>query len=254
MAIRVLAFMAHPDDVEFTCAGTLARLQQEAGCELVIATATSGDCGTLDHRPDDIARIRNAEARAAAGLLNAEYYSGRSLDLLVMYDEPTLRRSVEIVRRARPDIIITHYPSDYMIDHENVSRLVRTAAFAAPAPNLLTHDEDPAPRTDRVAHLYYADPVEGKDLFGEPVPPGFVIDVTNVMPLKEKMLACHASQREWLRAHHGMDEYLEAMKRAGAARGKLINRPYGEGFRQHLGHAYPQDNIIARLLGSPTAV
>ncbi len=60
--IRVLAFMAHPDDVEMTCAGTLVRLKREAGCEIAIATATSGDCGSMDHRPDEIARIRHREA------------------------------------------------------------------------------------------------------------------------------------------------------------------------------------------------
>ncbi len=248
MATRILAFMAHPDDVEFTCAGTLARLKQEAGCQIVIATATSGDCGTMEHGPAEIARIRHQEALNAAKLLDADYYAGRCTDLLVMYDQPTLRHFVEVVRKARPDIVITHPPDDYMIDHEIVSRLVRTASFGAPAPNFLTFDEDPAPRIEHVPHLYYADPVEGKDLFGREAVPGFVVDITGVMPLKEKTLASHVSQREWLRAHHGMDEYIEAMKRAGAVAGKRIGKTYGEGFRQHLGHAYPQNNRIAELL------
>ena len=45
-----------------------------------------------------------------------------------------------------------------------------------------------------------------------------------------------------------MDEYMEIMKRMGAQRGKLIERPFGEGFRQHLGHPYPRNNLIAELL------
>jgi hypothetical protein len=63
------------------------------------------------------------------------------------------------------------------------------------------------------------------------------------------MLACHASQREWLRAHHGMDEYLESVKRHDAARGQLIAKPLAEAFVQHRGHAYPHDDLLADLFG-----
>src|SRR5687767_317465 len=115
----------------------------------------------MDHRPDEIARIRHEEAKAAAKLLDAEYYAGACMDLMVMYDGPTLQRFVEIVRKARPDIIITHPVDDYISDHEMVSRLVRAASFAAPAPNFMTFDSNPAPRIDHVPHLYYADPIGG---------------------------------------------------------------------------------------------
>ena len=248
MATRVLAFMAHPDDAEFTCAGALIRLRREAGCEIAIATATSGDCGSARNRPDEIARIRHAEAEASARILDAEYYAAGAMDLFIMYDEPTVRRCIEIVRKARPDIVITHPPADYMVDHETVSRLVRTACFSASMPNVWTNDADPAPLLENVPHLYYVDPVELKDPLGEPVTPDLVVDISDAMATKEKMLVCHASQREWLREHHGMDEYIETMKRTGAERGKLIGRPFAEGFRQHLGHPHPQNNLIAELL------
>lgn len=248
MSLKVLSFLAHPDDAEITCAGTMIRLKQEAGCRLAIATATSGDCGTIQHSPDEIARIRHQEALNSAKLVDAEYYAGGCKDLLVMYDQPTLCRFVEIIRRAQPDIVLTHPPMDYMIDHENTGRLVRSACFGAGAPNFMTYDPDPAPPFKKIPHLYYVDPQEQKDIYGQPVAPDFVVDITEVMPLKEKMLACHVSQREWLRAHHKMDEYIEAMKRGGAERGQLISRPYGEGFRQYKGHAYPTNNIIAELL------
>jgi LmbE family N-acetylglucosaminyl deacetylase len=248
MATRVLSFMAHPDDCEFTCAGTLIRLKQEAGCEIAIATSTSGDCGSAELRPEEIARVRHEEAKAAARLLDAEYYAAGCVDLLVMYDKPTLMRFVEIVRRATPAVVITHPPADYMMDHENVSRLVRMACFSAGCRNLATYDQDPAPPLEKVPHLYYADPVELKHPCGKPAAPAFVVDITAAIGTKEKMLACHASQREWLRKHHGMDEYIEMMKRMGAERGKMIERPFGEGFRQHLGHPHPQNNAIAELL------
>jgi hypothetical protein len=64
------------------------------------------------------------------------------------------------------------------------------------------------------------------------------------------MLACHASQRQWLLKHHGMDEYLEAMRRWGRQQGERVGVAYAEGFRQHLGHSYPQDNRLAQLVGA----
>jgi LmbE family N-acetylglucosaminyl deacetylase len=249
MTKRVLAFMAHPDDVEFTCGGTLARLKKEAGCEIAIATMTSGDCGSVELGPDKIGAIRHEEAKAAASVLQGEYYCAGSRDLFILYDEQTMRNVTEIVRRARPDVVLTAPPVDYMLDHEVTSTLVRAACFGAPIPNVFTYADKPAEPLGHVPHLYYVDPVEFKDIYGKPVEPGFIVDITDVMETKEKMLACHASQREWLRAHHGMDEYIEAMRRFGAERGRKIGSKYGEGFRQHLGHAYPQDNVITELLG-----
>ncbi len=249
MSKTVLSFMAHPDDAEFKCAGTLIRLQREAGCRIAIATATSGDCGSVQHSPAEIARIRHAEAKAAASILDADYYCAGSKDVLIVYDQPTIQRFVEVIRKVRPDIVITNPPVDYMVDHEETSRLVRTACFIAGGPNFLTYDIDPAPPAGCVPHLYYPDPVEEKDIYGRPVEPDFVVDITDVLPTKEKMLASHVSQREWLRAHHGIDEYIDSMKRSATVRGQRIGRPAGEGFRQHLGHAYPQNNIIAELLG-----
>ena len=64
------------------------------------------------------------------------------------------------------------------------------------------------------------------------------------------MLACHESQRNWLRKQHGIDEYLERSERWSAARGREIGAKYGEAFRQHTGHPYPGDNRLAAMLGT----
>ena len=100
-----------------------------------------------------------------------------------------------------------------------------------------------------VPHLIYCDPLEGKDILGNPVQPTFYVDITQEIGIKEKMLACHASQRNWLLAHHKVDEYILAMKRFAEQRGQEINVEYAEGFRQHLGHSFPQDNILKEILG-----
>jgi hypothetical protein len=70
-----------------------------------------------------------------------------------------------------------------------------------------------------------------------------------VIETKSAMLAAHASQRDWLLKQHGMDHYVESMRHWGAERGKEAGVAYAEGFRQHLGHSYPQDNLLGRVLG-----
>jgi LmbE family N-acetylglucosaminyl deacetylase len=93
-------------------------------------------------------------------------------------------------------------------------------------------------------------PIEGYDHFGAKVTPDFIIDISGVIDRKAEMLCCHASQREWLRRQHGMDEYIEFMKREAKNLGAMGGFEYGEGFFQHLGHAYPRKNILAEILPS----
>ena len=67
----------------------------------------------------------------------------------------------------------------------------------------------------------------------------FFVDVSRVFETKRRMLACHASQRDWLLRQHGIDEYLEMQARWGASRGAEIGVAQAEAFRQYRGHPYP---------------
>jgi LmbE family N-acetylglucosaminyl deacetylase len=133
-----------------------------------------------------------------------------------------------------------------MVDHDTASRLAQTACFCCGVVNIETPGLSPF---EPIPHLYYADPVEGKDKFGEEIQPGVIVDIGGAMETKERMLCCHESQRDWLLKHHGMDEYVSMMRSFAGKRGRQIGREYGEGFRQHLGHAYPQDCILEKELG-----
>jgi LmbE family N-acetylglucosaminyl deacetylase len=245
---RVLAIHAHPDDVEFQCAGTVALLA-EAGCAITIATMTPGDCGSAAHDAEAIAAIRRDEARAAAGRIGATYVCLEFRDLAIFDDDPSRRRVVEALRRARPDLVLTAPPSDYLCDHEATSRLVRDACFVAPIPNYATRQWDPAPPLPGIPHLYFVDPIEGIDRAGDRVPADFHVDITAVFATKREMLACHASQRDWLLRQHGIDEYLASQEHWSRTRGAEIGVAYAEGFRQYRGHAYPRDNRLLALLG-----
>lgn len=247
-APRVLAIHAHPDDVEIQCAGTLALLRR-AGCDVVIATMTPGDCGSAEHDPETIASIRRGEATASAALIEAPYYCLEFRDLSIFNDDPSRRKVVEFIRRIRPDVVLSAPPIDYMADHEITSQLVRDALFPASVPNYATKLWDPAPPLERIPHLYYVDPIEGGNPDGTTASPGFHIDVTACFETKRAMLACHASQRDWLRRQHGMDEYLQAMERWSSRRGAEIGVTHAEGFRQYMGHPYPRSNRLLELVG-----
>jgi len=238
--------MAHPDDAELLCGGTLIRLAEQ-GWEIHIATLAPGDCGTMTETPWAISAIRTDEARKAAAMIGATYHCLDERDGFIVYDKPTIAKVTDLFRRVTPSLVFTHAAKDYMMDHEMVSLLARGASFLYAAPNA---SAVPLKEGSRVPHLYYCDPVEGLDPLGKLVEPTTLIDVSDQLDKKAEMLACHASQREWLRAHHGTDEYLDAMKRHAAMRGRQAGTAAAEAFVQHRGHAYPHDDLLAGLFRS----
>ena len=245
--MKILALAAHPDDIEFQCAGTLILLE-ECGHEIALATINNGSCGSATLPPDEIARIRADEARRAAELIGATFDCVGIPDLESVFDNPTRRKVAELMRRTQPDIVFAHFPGDYMPDHEIAGLLARDATFTATLGNYPTGAPHPAPIIKRIPDLYYFSTTEGVDHFGQDVLLDIIVDVSSVIDKKSAMLCCHASQREWLRHEHGIDEYVEFLKRQAAHLGARRGYAFGEGFRQHLGHAYPHDNILEKLL------
>jgi LmbE family N-acetylglucosaminyl deacetylase len=250
--MRVLAVMAHPDDIEMTCAGTLVLLRR-AGWDVHLATMTAGDLGTATRSRAGIARIRRKEAAASARLLGADYTCLGFHDLTIVYGEATKRRVSALLRLVRPDLVIVPSPVDYMADHEETPRIVREAAFASTVPNWRASlgGKRPPP-CDKLPAVLYADPIDNIDHFGRRVRARYVVDITETVDHKEKMLACHDSQRSWLRHQHGEDEYLRWMRRVGADRARDFRDPrvrYAEGFRPHLGHGFPREDHLTAWLG-----
>ena len=251
---RVLAVGAHPDDVEIMCSGTLFALQQ-FGYDIHVASMTLGDCGSVEYTVEETGRIRHNEALTACEVMGATYHHAGFSDLCIFNDDVSNRRVTALLREIRPFMVFTHSPQDYMSDHEMTSLLVRNACFNAPIPNYETKDLTGAVPIPAIPYLYYAQPAEGTDIFGKKITPQFYVEVSEFIQQKIEMLACHESQRNWLRAHHGMDEYIESMRRWNASLGErasqVSGRPaaYAEAFRQHRGHAYPHDNVLMSLLG-----
>ena len=248
-APRLLVVMAHPDDCEILVGGTLFHLK-DLGWELGIVTMTAGDCGSVTIPREELARMRYAEAQAAAAYLGAWYACAGLMDVEVIYNLENLRRVVEAMRRFDPDVVVTHSPVDYMLDHEEASRLARGASFALAMPNYETQQTPPAKPARATPALYYADALEGIDSHGRRISPQFYVDISKQLPKKREMLACHVTQREWLRSHHGIDEYLDRMTAWAAGYGRQCGVDHAEGFRQHLGHGYPHQPILQEVLQS----
>ncbi len=242
---RILAFHAHPDDCETLCAGTLAILS-ELGHGITIATATAGECGSVDHSLEETGAIRREEAMRAAAEIGARYLCAGLPDLGVFNDDPSRRAITAVVREARAEMVITASPIDYHPDHEATSVLVRDACFAASARNYRAGDAAPLAG---IPHLYFMDPIGGRDRDGRRTTPEFAVDISERIEVKRRMIVAHESQTNWLLAQHGITDPLEAMAGLSRKRGEELGVAWAEGFRQYRHEPYPRSPLLQELLG-----
>ena len=241
----VLAVHAHPDDIEHLAAGALAVLAAK-GHRILIATLTAGECGSDATDLSATAAIRKAEAARAAALIGADYRCADLPDLGVFNDDPARRAVTELTRWAAPEVVITASPADYHPDHEAASMLVRDACFAASVPNYRT---GPAKPLAAIPHLYFMDPIGGRDREGRPVVADFGVDVAAGFALKQQMLAAHESQAAWVARQHGIADHLASMETWTRRRGGDFGVPAAEGFRQYRHQPYPKTPRLQELLG-----
>jgi LmbE family N-acetylglucosaminyl deacetylase len=227
-----IAVAAHPDDIEFSMAGTLLLLKA-VGWKTHYLSLSTGNCGSVELDAAKTRAIRRKEAQSAARILGACWHPPMCDDLEVFYDLPTLRRLAATIRDVMPSIVLTHSPQDYMEDHMNTCRLAVTAAFSRGMPNFRTAPTRPS--IDGDVAVYHAMPHGLRDGLRRCIVPGAFVDTTSVHATKRAALAAHASQKAWLDVSQGMDSYLHAMDEMSRAVGKLSSRfQHAEGWRRHL--------------------
>lgn len=245
---KVLAAAAHPDDIEFMMAGTLLRLK-DAGCEIHLLNLADGCCGSSVLSREEAAATRWHEAQASAKLIGAVLHPPLFHDLEIFYDAPSLARVASVIRSIQPQVILTQSPRDYMEDHQNTVRLIVTGAFSRGMQNFRVDPERPP--YDKPLALYHALPHGLRDDLRNIVEPHFYTDITAVLPRKRAMLACHASQKEWLDVSQGMDAYLTEMETMAREVGRRSGcYEYAEGWRRHshLGFASEDFDPLNTLL------
>lgn len=245
----VFAIHAHPDDIEFTMAGTLLLLK-ERGCELHYLTLANGCCGSTTHDRQETARIRREEAREGAALLGATWHESFVDDLEIFHTPELIRRVLAPIREVQPDILLVPSLQDYMEDHQNAGRVCVTAAFVRGVPN---YPSDPArPAYGRDVAIYHAMPHGLRTPMRELVVPELCVDIGAVIDRKEAALACHRSQKEWLDYSQGFGSYLAAMRDMSREVGRLSGwHEYAEGWRRHLhlGFSAREIDPLRELLG-----
>ncbi|OPZ08105.1 MAG: GlcNAc-PI de-N-acetylase [candidate division BRC1 bacterium ADurb.BinA292] len=246
---RVLACVAHPDDVEFVMAGTLILLA-EAGYEPHVMNIADGSLGSTSAGAEETAGRRLAEARAAAESIGAIHHPPIARDLELFYCDRLLRRLAAVVRRINPTIVLVQAPFDYMEDHMNASRLAVSATFSKGMPNYRT--DPPVDAAGGPCAVCHAMPHGLRDPLRRRVEPEFLVDITRCIGRKAEMLACHHSQREFLTQSQAMDSFVETMRAMAA---ELANRyglaGYAEGWRRrlHLGFGEEDFDPLRDALG-----
>ncbi|HOK80278.1 MAG TPA: PIG-L family deacetylase [bacterium] len=221
--MKVLAISAHPDDIELFCAGTLAKFKKQ-GHSIAMAILCDGNKGHFEIGPEELAEIRKKEAENSARILGAELFIGLFPDLQLHVNQQAVEKVMDVIRQVDPDVIITHSPDDYMMDHVNAGKLAIDASFCATLPNYRTKIN----KITKLIPVFFMDTASGVNF-----QPTEYVDITDEMPIKEKMLLCHQSQYKWLKEHDGID-YVEFMKGLSQIRGTQCGVKYAEGFRQYL--------------------
>lgn len=244
----VLAAVAHPDDIAFMMAGTMLQFA-DRGASIHFWNLANGCCGTATHPKEKIVWLRAAEVAESAKLAGAVHHDPLFDDLALFYDRESLARVAAVVREIKPTIILTHSPNDYMEDHQNVCRLVTTAAFSRGMAPYTTVPSRP-PWQGPVA-LYHALPHGLKDQLGHRVEADCFVDTTAVMSRKRALLVCHTSQKEWLDISQGMNAYVNEMDRMSLDVGVLSHHfKHAEGWGRHnpLGFCSPDFNPMKEIL------
>ena len=231
----VLAVGAHPDDVEFSCGGTLAALVAR-GVEVHIAVVTDGWCGSYTLPGPEIAKVRLGEARRAAEICGAASFTH-----LGMHDqgsEITIERRrdlVNLIRRLGATVLIGQSPLDYHVDHRNAAELVFEARCAAGVPNFA--DEPPLAFTPHLAVM--------DTNMGVGFEPHLWVDISDTFATKRAMLAAHESQLAMEDTLYGAGP-VEMMEIAARYRGAQRAVRYAEGYRGC--ETYPEPDGGLRFL------
>jgi LmbE family N-acetylglucosaminyl deacetylase len=215
----VLAVGAHPDDIDILCGGTLAKYSKQ-GVKVSIAVATDGSAGHLVIPPKELAEIRRREAENSAKVIGADFYWLGFVDEMLFENLETRLVFAELIRKAKPDVIITHTPQDYHPDHRAVSQLMFGASFMSGLKNVSTE----SPYHPGVQPLVYLDTVNGANF----IPTEFV-DISDTFETKLKMLGCYESQVNWLRDHDNVD-FFQMVEVQNKARGYQCGVEYAEAF------------------------
>ncbi len=216
--LDILAFGAHPDDVELGCGATVSK-HVSLGKKVGIIDLTRGELGTRGS-----AELRDKEAAKAAAILGVELRENMSFkDGFFTNDESHQMELVKVIREYRPEIVLCNAAFDRHPDHGKGSDLISDACFLAGLRKVETGQEAWRPKS--VYHYIQFKPIE----------PDFVVDVSDYMEQKIEAVQAYASQffdpnsqePETIISSQG---FLDSVKYRASDLGRLSGVKYAEGF------------------------
>jgi len=229
--MNILAFGAHPDDVEFLCAGTLLKYH-DAGHKIFIALTTSGNTGSNETASkEETAAMREKEQLEAAKFYDAQVRFLR-FDDEGLQDTPQTRRAVlTAIRWANPDVILTNPPWDPSTDHGMTGRLVTQVLLSVGGKQ---HPAD-LPPIDKTPQVFFWDIPAGMGF-----QPEVYVDISDVIERKLQAIAAHKSQYAWMNEFME-DDFADYCRALSGYRGFQAGKKYAEGFVAHKMYAFMAD-------------
>ena len=230
MKLDVLAFAAHPDDIELNCGGTVAALVNQ-GKAVGIVDLTQGEMGTRG-----TVETRKAEATDAADILGVQFRTNLGIpDSQITNTRVHQLKIIEVVRQTQPSICLIGAPWDRHPDHGKATTLMADALFYSGLRKIETSDHEGAPQAVwRPAHILHY-------MQDRPFEPDFVFDISDTFETKQKSLLAYATQFKSdgssgePETYISSQRYFDAIKGRAAFYGHLGGFTYGEPFKYYNG-------------------
>jgi bacillithiol biosynthesis deacetylase BshB1 len=238
MKLNILAFGAHPDDVEISCAGTILK-HIDLGYSVGIIDLTGGELGTRGNK-----EIRLQEANKASKLMGISIRENLNMrDGFFKNDEEHQLKIIQKIRQYQPDIILANAPTDRHNDHGRAAQLVKEAAFLSGLIKIESTLDGQAQQAWRPKAVYHYI----QDYFLEPT---FVVDISPYFHKKIEILKCYSSQFYNPNSNDpetpiSRKDFFDVIESKARILGRYINAEFAEGF---IANRYIGVNDIVALL------
>jgi len=223
MKIDILAYGAHPDDVELSASGTLAK-HKALGLSIGIIDLTRGELGTRG-----TAETRDKEAADSAKILNLDVRENLELrDGFFQIDEETLLKVITSIRKYQPDIILCNAIRDRHPDHGRGGELLSQACFLSGLRRIETFDKGNAQEPWRPSKLLHY-------VQNDFISPDIIVDISDFWAIKEASIRAFATQFHNPASNEpetfiSRPEFFNAIESRSVEMGHAIGKKYGEGF------------------------
>lgn len=223
MKLDILAFGAHPDDVELGCSGTIAK-EISLGKKVGIIDLTRGELGTRGS-----VEIRNAESEKATQILGVSVRENLDMrDGFFVNDEAHQLKIIEMIRKYQPEIVLCNAIQDRHIDHGKGSELVSNACFLSGLRKIETKVNGELQQAWRPKVVYHY-------IQWENLQPDFVVDISGFIDVKMESILAYGSQfydpnSSEPESPISSKNFLESVKYRAQDIGRIIGVAHGEGF------------------------